>query len=338
MKNSTILAYFIFSYVLFISLGGCQTDKPGEEKKVRTDHLSINVPDFNADSAYYFIEKQVSFGPRVPNTPAHLNCGDYLIARLKEYQSQVTIQEFQQKAYNGNVLNLRNIIGSFYPEKPKRILLAAHWDTRPFADKDSVRKDSPIDGANDGGSGVGVLLEVARIISSIPPANVGIDIILFDGEDYGEPDSYTLTTMNEPGKIWWCLGSQYWSENKHITNYMAYYGILLDMVGGRDARFYKEGGSMQFAKKIVDKVWKTASNIGYQEYFIRQNSPGITDDHVFINRDAKIPTINIVEYDPDSYDSYFGPYHHTHADNMNIIDKQTLKAVGQTLLHVLYNE
>jgi hypothetical protein len=119
---------------------------------------------------------------------------------------------------------------------------------------------------------------------------------------------------------------------------MAYYGILLDMVGAKGATFYKEGGSMQYAKKIVDKVWTAASQIGYSPYFIPQPSPGITDDHIFINRDAKIPAIDIVEYDPSSPDSYFPDYHHTHNDNINIIDRATLKAVGQTLLHVIYNE
>ena len=216
-------------------------------------------------------------------------------------------------------------------------MLAAHWDTRPFADKDSEDPSKTFEGANDGASGVGVLLEVARILSADQPLDVGVDIIFFDGEDYGEPESYDGDDLRS-GKIFWCLGSQYWSQNKHRKNYMAYYGILLDMVGARNARFYKEGGSMRFAKKIVSKVWEAGRSLGYDQYFINQRSPGITDDHIFVNQDAKIPMIDIVEYDPQSADSYFGTYHHTQRDNMTLIDKNTLKAVGQTLLYVIFNE
>jgi hypothetical protein len=335
MKNKVLCSSAL---LLILLITACKLERPKEEKPVKLDVSGVRVPEFNPDSAYFYIRKQVEFGPRVPNTQAHLNCGDYLINKLKNYDGKVSVQEFQEMAYNGNQLNLRNIIASFYIDKPKRILLAAHWDTRHMADKDTVRMGDPIDGANDGASGVGVLLEVARIISLIPPGNIGIDIIFFDGEDYGEPDTYQSRTMDQPGKIWWCLGSQYWSTHKHKPNYMAYYGILLDMVGAENARFYKEGGSVQYAERIVDKVWKTAARIGYQEYFIQQTSPGITDDHIVINRDAKIPTINIVDYDPQRESSYFPYYHHTHADNMTLIDPNTLKAVGQTLLHVLYNE
>jgi hypothetical protein len=193
------------------------------------------------------------------------------------------------------------------------------------------------EGANDSGSGVGILLELARILSTEEPREVGVDIILFDGEDYGEPDFYDGASSNA-NLIDWCLGSQYWSKNKHKKNYMAYYGILLDMVGAQGATFYKEGGSIQYAKKVVEKVWGAGDDLGYGRYFIDKTSPGITDDHIFVNRDGKIPMINIVEYDPDSPDSYFGSYHHTQKDNMTLIDKNTLKAVGQTVLHVIFNE
>jgi len=297
----------------------------------------VAVPDFNADSAYHFIQSQVKFGPRIPNTPSHLHAGNYLVSKLTEYNATVEVQEFQDKAYNGDILNLKNIIASYYPEKARRILLAAHWDTRPFADKDDTNPRKTFEGANDGGSGVGVLLEVARILASEQPDNAGIDIIFFDGEDYGEPEFYDGKTINT-GKSFWCLGSQYWSNNKHRKNYMAYYGILLDMVGAKGATFYKEGGSMQFAKKIVDKVWEAGISSGYNQHFINNTSPGITDDHIFVNQSAKIPMINIVEYNPESPGSYFGSYHHTQQDNMTLIDRTTLKAVGQTLLYVIFNE
>jgi hypothetical protein len=325
--------------MLLFLFWGCKTDKR-PEKEIEKDVAAkppVEVPDFNADSAYFFIKKQVDFGPRIPNTPSHLHAQEFFISTFRAYNAKVEVQEFQETAYNGLVLNLKNIIASYYPDEKKRILLAAHWDTRPFADKDPSNPRDVFDGANDGGSGVGVLLEVARILAAAKPNNVGVDIILFDGEDYGEPEFDDGNTTNT-GRIYWCLGSQYWSKNKHQRNYMAYYGILLDMVGAKNATFYKEGGSMQFARKVVDKVWKVGNAIGYDEYFINKTSPGITDDHIFVNRDAKIPMINIVEFNPETADSYFGAYHHTQEDNMSLIDRNTLKAVGQTLLYVIYNE
>jgi hypothetical protein len=213
------------------------------------------------------------------------------------------------------------------------VLLAAHWDTRRIADKDTQRLYEPIDGANDGGSGVGVLLEIARIINSseIKP-EIGIDIILFDGEDDGEPEHMNLRNNSQ---IWWCLGSQYWSKNTHVSGYSAYYGILVDLVGAKGARFYREGHSMSYGKNIVNKVWNFAAELGYSDFFIMRDAPEIIDDHVFVNRDAGIPMINIVEFSPDFG---FGHYHHTHSDNMDIIDKRSLRAVGQTVLFTIYQE
>ncbi|MCS6821471.1 MAG: M28 family peptidase [Microscillaceae bacterium] len=295
----------------------------------------LSVPNFNADSAYYFIEAQVRIGKRVPNTEAHRKCSIFLVQTLQSLGWQVTMQDFDATAYDGTVLKSKNIIAAFQPERKKRILLAAHWDTRPFADKDTKDKNLPIDGANDGGSGVGVLLEIARIISqSTQKPAVGIDIIFFDSEDYGQPEDF----KGEYKPDMWCLGSQYWAKNKHKENYSAYYGILLDMVGAKGAKFYREGLSKKYAPSIVEKVWNTARQLGYTHFFVPNDSPEITDDHKYINEIAKIPMINIVEYNPNTKDSYFADYHHTHNDNMQLIDKQTLKAVGQTVLHVLYQE
>ncbi len=327
----------LFLIMLFFA---CESSRKAPDKTSRRKLLkAITVPSFNSDSAYVFIRKQVNFGPRVPNTEAHRSCGDYLISKLRSYGAEMYIQEFKEQAYDGTVLNLRNIIASFNPEVKKRIILAAHWDTRPFSDKDTEMRNEPSDGANDGGSGVGVLLEVARILDANELPKAGIDIILFDGEDYGEHEDVEVSPMkNGRMQIWWCLGSQYWALHPHKPKYSAYYGILFDMVGAKKARFYREGGSMQFAPKVVRKVWNTARILGYSNYFVNINSPGIMDDHIFVNRDAKIPMIAIVEYDPMSSTYYFGPYHHTHKDNMNIISKQTLQAVGETVLYAIYNE
>lgn len=291
-------------------------------------------PDFNSDSAYHFVDKQVSFGPRVPNSEAHKACGDYLVAQLERFGAKVTEQKADLKAFDGTVLHARNIIGAFNPEKADRILLFAHWDTRPFADKDPDKNNyhTPILGANDGASGVGVLLEIARTLQEKAP-DLGVDIIFFDAEDYGTP----TFVDDAPEGEWWCLGSQYWAKNPHIPGYKARFGILLDMVGAPDATFLKEALSRQYAQGIVEKVWGTARDLGYGKYFVDKNGGGITDDHVPVNEYRRIPSIDIIQYDLNT-DSGFGWYHHTTKDDMDNISKETLKAVGQTLLEVVYKE
>ncbi|WP_163382299.1 M28 family peptidase [Cyclobacterium sp. SYSU L10401] len=312
--------------------GSCGEQSIREEQAA--EEKSFNpVPGFNADSAYAFIQQQVDFGPRVPNTPAHRETGDWLTGKLAAYGFSVSEQEFTARAYDGKELQLRNIIGSYRPEASKRILLAAHWDTRRIADKDSERIDEPIDGANDGGSGVGVLLEIARVLhtDTLQP-DVGIDIIFFDGEDDGEPEH---RNFRDGSQVWWCLGSQHWSKNPHARGYTAFYGILVDMVGGKNARFYKEGYSIQYAKNLVDRVWNYAHELGYGDFFPMRKTEAITDDHLFVNQDANIPMINIIEFSPDYG---FGHYHHTHQDNMDLIDRKSLEVVGETVLFTIFQE
>ncbi len=337
MRFETLLLKAI---IILLFLNSCNTgSKTVEGERIVENKKSVTVPSFSADSAFMFIEKQLAFGPRVPNSTAHLLCGDYLINKLESFGANVFVQNFTETAFDGKTLQLRNIIASYNPQAKKRILLAAHWDTRPFADKDSTNFFKPIDGANDGASGVAVLLEIARKLNLHELPKVGIDIILFDGEDYGEYKGANAPDMvNGRMKIWWCLGSQYWSKNPHKEKYSAYYGILLDMVGAKNAQFHKEGGSMQFAPKVVNKIWTNGRHLGYGNYFINSNSPGITDDHIFVNTIAKIPTINIVDHDHRSHNYYFPDYHHSHNDNIDLIDKMTLQAVGETVLFSLYHE
>jgi Zn-dependent M28 family amino/carboxypeptidase len=244
------------------------------------------------------------------------------------------IQAFKARAFDGTVLNGKNIIGSINPENGKRILLCAHWDSRPFADydPDPENQRTPILGANDGGSGVGILLEVARQLSMSKPG-IGVDIIFFDAEDYGPPQD-----LNMHNGEYWALGSQYWSKNPHDPDYTAMYGILLDMVGAQDARFFMEGFSMDYAGGIVKKVWKTAHRMGYEDYFIFQQVGYIDDDHKSINENIGIPTIDIIHLDPESANSSFFEHWHTVDDTMETIDKYTLKVVGQTLLTVVYEQ
>jgi Zn-dependent M28 family amino/carboxypeptidase len=335
MKSHVVLVGLFF----LASCGGEKAQKKDSEIPVRV----VNVPAFNADSAYFFIQKQVDFGPRIPNSPSHRKAGDYFIEQFKKYGAIVTTQDFVATTFDNQRLNLRNVIASFNPDKQKRILLAAHWDTRPFADKDAHAPDKAFDGANDGGSGVGILLEIARVISTGGPPDVGIDMILFDGEDWGDDggtwgrkfDAKQAKKIPEGFVEWWCLGSQYWSKNKHKGNYSAYFGILLDMTGGKNAQFAKEGYSKEYAPNVVDKIWKAASAQGFSHIFINQHIGGVTDDHVFVNEFAKIPMVNIISFDPSSG---FGDFHHTQQDNMDIISKETLEAVGKTVLHVIYYE
>jgi glutaminyl-peptide cyclotransferase len=327
-----------FLLVSLIFIVSCSSDrekktKSGEQIQAR----NVQVPAFNADSAYYFVKKQVDFGPRIPNSDGHQQVADFLVETLKRYGAQVAIQEFESNTYEGQKLDLKNIIASFNPEKSKRILLAAHWDTRPFSDKDKEKSTATFQGANDGASGVGVLLEVARIMHSTSLPEVGIDIIFFDGEDWGEKDGEQRTHRLTDGlQEWWCLGSQHWAKNKHRPNYSAYYGILLDMVGARNAQFHREGYSMEFAPSIVEKVWDHAHRLGYSHVFVKKTQTGVTDDHVFVNSIAKIPMINIVHFEPGI--GYFGDFHHTQKDNLNLISKDMLGIVGITLLNVIYYE
>lgn len=324
MKNSA------FGLLLLIVLfWACSGEKTTESPEIEIKPF----PEFNADSAYAFVQQQVAFGPRVPGTQGHQDTKDWIISQLEKWNWEVQTQDFQTKTYDGLNWDLSNIIASYNPQASKRILLAAHWDTRRIADKDTERIDEPIDGANDGGSGVGVMMEIARVIGSqnIKP-DVGIDIILFDGEDDGEPEN---ARVRDNSRIWWCLGSQHWSKNKHIPNYTAYYGILVDLVGAKGARFYREGYSRNFASGIVKKVWDNANQLGHSDYFIYKDSPEIIDDHFFVNRDAGIPMIDIIEFSPDLG---FGRYHHTHMDNMELIDRRSLQAVGETVLFTVYQE
>ena len=327
MKKLSFFGVLISITLLFSCDGG---KKPKDDKPVKPKEVvKIIVPDFNIDSAYQYIVDQVNFSPRVPNTKAHKVCSDYLVEKLNAFTTQVNVQHFKSRAYDGTILNGKNIIASFNTEAKARILLSAHWDSRPYADHDPDIKNhnTPIDGANDGASGVGVLLEVARQLSINKPS-VGVDIILFDAEDYGEPQS------SQTGKEdTWCLGSQYWSKNPHITGYKARFGILLDMVGAANATFTKETNSMRYAADIVDKVWGIAQKIGHSQYFINDKAGYITDDHIYVNEIANIPMIDIIHINPITY-SFF-QYWHTVKDNIDVIDKYTLKAVGETVMTVI---
>ncbi len=318
--------FWLFFFVLVI---GCTNDNSTKQVEKPTVQ-SVQVPRFDADSAYSYVAQQVAFGPRVPNSEGHAQTRDWLIQQFESFGASVIRQDFKATAYTGERLNASNIIAQYNPDASKRIVLAAHWDTRPFADSEleTERPNDPILGADDGGSGVGVLLEVARQLGD-NPIDMGVDIVLFDAEDYGESGGEDETT--------WGLGSQHWSRNPHVNGYDARYGILLDMVGSKGARFPKEGFSVQFAGPIVDKIWRLANSMGYGNFFVNETAPAVLDDHYFVNTIAKIPMVDIINK-PVNSKTGFGAYWHTHNDNMDIIEKRTLRAVGQVVLAITYRE
>lgn len=319
--------YYSFLYLIFVVVSSCNQQKNNDQSQITNSPKNvIAAPVFSADSAYMYIKTQVEFGPRVPNSKAHTECGDYLAAQLRLFCDTLIEQRATLTAHDGKLLKNRNLIGSFNTHLNNRIMLCAHWDTRPWADQDSTRKNEPIDGANDGASGVGVLIEIARQLHLSRP-EIGIDIIFFDMEDYG----------NSANENSYALGTQYWAKNPHVANYSAKYGILLDMVGAERATFTKEGTSMQYASDVMNNVWRIAAEKGYSDYFLFEETRGIVDDHTYVNTMANIKCIDIIHYDHSS-SSNFWKHWHTHGDTMDKIDKNTLKAVGQTVLEVIFYE
>lgn len=331
MKLNYFLA-LLFSALVFTS--GCDQSQNATSNKKSRPAKVVSVPQFNADSAFAFVAKQVSFGPRVPGTEAHKACAEWLTSKMKDFTDTVYLQPFKARTYDKVTRNGINIIGSINPDAKKRVLLMAHWDSRPYADADpdESKHQTPIDAANDGASGVGILLEMARQMKSQKP-DVGVDIVLFDLEDWGPPRQ-----LNIYDETYWGLGSQYWSKNPHIYGYQAKFGILLDMVGAKNPSFFIEYHSKKYARYVTDLVWQTAADLGYSEFFIQEDGIAATDDHYFVNKYAKIPSIDILHQDVNSSNRSFFEHWHTTNDNLDVIDPATLRMVGQVVLTVVYYE
>jgi glutaminyl-peptide cyclotransferase len=349
MKLRQIIALALIGLLLFSTVYiSCSSDPKTSVQPVvppKPTKVEITAPDFDASSAFNFVKTQVEFGPRVPGTATHLACADWLETTMKNFGATVQVQKAGLLDREGKNIQIRNIIAQFQPEKKDRVLLFAHWDTRPIADKDknAALKNKPIDGANDGGSGVGVLLEIARQLQ-LKPTTVGVDIIFFDAEDNGMPEGANDDDeiLNDDFISSWCLGSQYFARNMHVINYNPRFGICLDMVGAGDATFYKEGTSLRTAPDVVNLVWNTAGKMGFGNYFINDEVEGVIDDHYFLNAKG-LRCIDIIDTRPMpsamGLNNYlFGSYHHTHNDNLKLIEPNTLKAVGQTVMQVIYNQ
>jgi len=368
---SHLLPLTSYLFISLLLLSSC-----GLRKQTATNDNAVSAqpvgPAFCADSAYAFCEAQCDFGPRTMNSQAHDDCGAWIMEKFKSYGMSVTPQQTLLKGYDGTMLRATNIIASYRPELTDRILICAHWDSRPWADNDpdEANHRKPVLAANDGASGVAVMLELARLLrenggagarghentsaadtsratsasdsilapphlrTPAPPLTLGVDFICFDAEDWGTPQWDDTPSDGDT----WALGAQYWAANPHVDGYTARYGILLDMVGGQGAQFYQEQQSLQYARSIVDKVWRASQVVGFGSFFPSREGVGITDDHLPVNRVAKIPCIDIIPYYPDCPQSSFGPTWHTVNDDMAHIDRNTLQAVGQTLIQVLWSE
>jgi hypothetical protein len=318
---------FFLYFTAIIALVGCKAQKQASDSNSASDSATATaVVDFDGNNAYNLVKVQCDFGPRVPGTPAHSKCAEWLKQQLRDYCDSTIVQEAQVTTFDGKTLNIKNLIGIINPDADNRILLLAHWDCRPWADNDPdpAKHKEPVMGANDAASGVAVLLELARVMNDKKPT-VGVDILLTDAEDWGP------NNMEES----WALGTQYWAKHPHVEDYSPRFGILLDMVGAKGAKFSKEIQSMQYAPSVVNEVWDMAQQSGYGSYFDNNAGGAITDDHIVVNQ-MGIKCIDIIDMRQGGDTGFFDGWHTT-GDTLDKIDPTVLKVVGQTVANVIYS-
>ena len=297
MKRFVRGAWYV---VVFVALG-CQA-RAG-------DGGSKSPVEFNGRTALTYIQRQMSFGPRIPNKPGHQQEADWLLAELRARADTVIVQEINHRLRNGEVLHLRNFFARFRPQATERVLFLAHWDTRPMADKSAnlAQQRMPVPGADDGASGVAVLLGVADALKARPPAN-GVDLLFVDGEDYGD-----FADTNDV-----LIGSR-WFAAHQPPGYQPLFAVLFDMVGDKDLQIYQEGQSVAFAPEVVQRVWRVAAERGHERQFIPSVRHTLTDDHVSLQK-AGIHAIDVVDFDY--------PYWHTTEDTIDKVSAESLQIVG----------
>ena len=320
------LKYFLY-FTAIIALVGCKAQKQASDSNSASDSATATaVVDFDGNNAYNLVKVQCDFGPRVPGTPAHSKCAEWLKQQLRDYCDSTIVQQAQVTTFDGTTLNIKNLIGIINPDADNRILLLAHWDCRPWADNDPdpAKHKEPVMGANDAASGVAVLLELARVMNDKKPT-VGVDILLTDAEDWG------TNNVEES----WALGTQYWAKHPHVEGYSPRFGILLDMVGAKGAKFSKEIQSMQYAPSVVNEVWDMAQQSGYGSDFDNDAGGAITDDHIVVNQ-MGIKCIDIIDMRQGGDTGFFDGWHTT-SDTLDKIDPTVLKVVGQTIANVIYS-
>ena len=293
--------------VLALVTLSCQA-RAGSESKG-----AANTREFKGSTALSYVQKQLSFGPRIPDTPGHDKMGDWLLGELRARADTVIVQSFQQRTSKGKTLLLRNYFAQFNPKATDRVLFLAHWDTRPFADKSQNlgQQRLPVPGANDGGSGVAILLGVADALKAKAPSSaIGVDLLFVDGEDYGDFSDSTETL----------LGARYFAKHQP-PGYTTLYAVLFDMVGDKDLGIQQEGYSLANAPEVVQRVWQTADRLGYSRAFQPRVGPygALTDDHVPLQQ-AGIRAIDVIDFE--------FPYHHTTDDTLDKVSAESLQIVG----------
>jgi Zn-dependent M28 family amino/carboxypeptidase len=284
--------------------------------------------EFNADSAMSYIRQQLAFGPRVPGTEPARKTGDWIVTHLRATADTVVEQRWTHTLATGQSLPMRNIFARFKPGAKDRILYVTHWDTRPFADSetDPAKQKLPIPGANDGASGVALLLAVSDALKKLPPG-VGVDLLFVDGEDWG-----TFTPNVDV-----LIGSTYFAEHLPSADYRPLFGVLWDMIGDADLNIYQEVNSAQAAPEVVQKVWGTAKDMGYEKYFIPEAKEPIVDDHVpLIKAGLRVIDVIDIDYGPrDASGTVTTSYHHTLEDTIDKVSAKSMKIVGDVAVALL---
>ena len=313
---------FATALCLLLTLPGCDS----------VSRLRGSQTAFNGDSALAYARAQVAFGPRVPGTPAHRAAGDWIVAQMRARADSVEVQEWTHTTQTGQKLPMRNVIARFRPEQNDRVLYVTHWDSRPTADSDRNlgARQRPIDGANDGASGVGLFVALADVFKKTPPT-VGVDLLFVDGEDWGQFEDINDSTKNKDVLI----GSQYFARTLPPT-YKPIFGVVWDMIGDKALNIRQEGHSISGAPEVVSRVWGVAKELGYGKYFLDESTGGITDDHLpLIRKGLRVIDVIDINYCSDGATNCDGGptnLHHTIGDTIDRISAKSLKIVGDVAL------
>lgn len=291
--------------ICLMLLSGCRDGSP-----------PIAPGEFDGAAAYGYVVRQLAFGPRISGSPASQQAGDWLDSLLRTQADTVVVQSWSHTTHAGSSIQLRNFIARFRPDAPDRILLLAHWDSRPRSDGPGTHDTTlPVPGANDGASGVAILLGVADALKrNPPPPGVGVDLLFVDGEDYGTFPSTDVL-----------LGSKYYAS--HLPQGpKPVFAVLFDMVGDRSLQIYQEGYSLTGAPEVVERVWNVAARMGHDSVFIAASRHSITDDHIPL-QEAGIHAIDVIDFDY--------PYWHTPEDTADKVSARSLQIVGDVALGII---
>jgi len=289
---------------------------------------------FDGEAALGYVRAQLAFGPRVPGTPGHRATGDWIVAQMRARADSVTVQEWIHVTSDGTRLPMRNILAQVNPGAAQRVLYVAHWDTRPMADNERNlgARQRPIPGANDGASGVALLIALADALAKSPPL-YGVDLLFVDGEDYGAFGKWEDTTQNKDVLI----GSQHFVRTAPRT-YQPLFGVVWDMIGDAGLQIYQEQHSIENAPEVVARVWAVARELGYGKVFISEGKGYITDDHLpFLQHGFRVINVIDIDYCEDGGTGCFqeGNLHHTLRDDVDRVSARSLQIVGDVGLTLL---